>query len=654
MKRVMIFLAALGVLVALGIHEVLPSATQGDRGVPKTSLGEQIQALKARGEYHAELWSAFFPNRESTARVRGTLDQGGDSIGSALVVPTLPYTDFGHTVGYTNNYNEACGKPDSGGSGDVVYSYYATQDETVDISLCTASNFDTKLYIYANSPSSLYACNDDYCPGFLSQLNGIMFFPGNTYYIVVDGYGGEEGDYSIAIMPHQTEPCPCTLLEWEPNDTLPPTQTITLGQELCGAIRDTLDVEFIGLSLTSATAVRVTLEGNAGRLPCPGGLGLHPCAAILSQDGEVIAYIGDTTNLATVWTSDFALGPFPYVVMIVGANNTVGPWLLRVDTAVTPTVPPPEPRVTIRVDSAHVRLHWNRSYVPGEQIIVERSTDFQTWATYAVVPPGVWYLDVPTTPPTPCVYFRLKADGVRPRDPFIGSILTLSEPGAPPDSEVGYYQVQAIEWGATLSNEVAIARLLAHGVGISSGDSIDQDNRDLFNQGVLTPITDFTGRILNIFGRDVYVQQIAFVQDSQTQVVGIADGRGLNPSRDTTMFFNDSPVYLMASGWEHEISDGAKAWIAKELWKLVVGDGCWGRCCKLEVGDTGLRDGVDTVVVTCKKSRCKDWFGRECKCEVLWCPFSGPGYPDSWVTSPLFVEFLRAECAKECVPGVGE
>jgi len=64
MKRVMIFLAALGVLVALGIHEVLPSATQGDRGVPKTSLGEQIQALKARGEYRAELWSAFFANRE--------------------------------------------------------------------------------------------------------------------------------------------------------------------------------------------------------------------------------------------------------------------------------------------------------------------------------------------------------------------------------------------------------------------------------------------------------------------------------------------------------------------------------------------------------------------------------------------------------------
>ena len=549
MKRVMILLAALGMLAALGIREVLPSATQGDRGAPKTSLGEQIQALKARGEYHAELWSAFFANRVSTSRGRTSLDQGGDSIGSALVVPTLPYTDFGHTAGYTDDYYEACGKPDSGGSGDVVYSYYAWQHEVVDISLCTASNFDTKLYIYQNfyTPGNPYACNDDYCPGFLSQLNGIMFFPGNTYYIVVDGYGGEEGDYSIAIMPHQTEPCPCTLLEWEPNDTMPPTQMITLGQELCGAISDTDDVEMIALSLTSATAVRVTLEGNAGRLPCPGGLGLHPCAQILSQDGKVIANIVDTTNQATYWTSDFALGPFPYVVKIAGANNTVGPWILRVDSAVTPTVPPPEPRVTIRADSNHARLYWNASYVTGEQIIVEQSTDFQTWATYATVPAGVWYLDVPTSPPTPRVYFRLKADGMRPRDPFVGSILTLSEPGASPDSAftaVGYYQVEAIEWGATLSNEVAIARLRAHGVGMSAGEWIDQDNRDLFNLGVLTPITDFTGRNLKIFGRNVFVQHIAFVKDPETQVVGIADGRGLNPSGDSTMFFNDHPVYL--------------------------------------------------------------------------------------------------------------
>ncbi|MCX6601763.1 MAG: hypothetical protein NT025_09420 [bacterium] len=177
MKRVMALFAVLVVLAALGIREVLPSATQSDRGVAKTSLEAQIAALKARGEYRAELWSAFFANREPASRARGSLDQGGENIGSAVPILALPFSDFGTTTGYTDDYYEACGKPDPGGSSDVVYSYSTTQHEIVDISLCTGSNFDTKLYIYQNSytPGSPYACDDDYCPGFMSQLNGIMF-----------------------------------------------------------------------------------------------------------------------------------------------------------------------------------------------------------------------------------------------------------------------------------------------------------------------------------------------------------------------------------------------------------------------------------------------------------------------------------------------
>ena len=48
MKRVVILLVALGVLVALGIREVLLSATQGERGASKTSLVDQIKASASR------------------------------------------------------------------------------------------------------------------------------------------------------------------------------------------------------------------------------------------------------------------------------------------------------------------------------------------------------------------------------------------------------------------------------------------------------------------------------------------------------------------------------------------------------------------------------------------------------------------------------
>jgi hypothetical protein len=410
-------------------------------------------------------------------------------------------------------------------------------------------------------------------------------------------------------------------MEMEPNDMMPPSQTIFRGEEICGEISTPIDVEFIGLSLVSTSPITVTFEGNAGRLPCPGGLGLHPSAQILSEDGKVIAYLGDTTNQATVWTSDFALGPFNYVIKIAGAANTMGPWILRVDSAVTPTMPPPEPRVTIGVDGANARLYWNRSYVTGEQIIVERSTNFSSWSPYDTVPAVACSLTVPASPSTRA-YFRLKADGVRPRDPFLGSILTLSEPGDSvysPDTEVGYFEVDAIEWGATLSNEVGIARLRAHGVGVSNGQWIDQDNRDLFNQGMLTPITDFTGRTLNIFGRDVHVQHIAFAKDSLTQVVSIVDGRGLNPSGDSTMFFHDSPVYLRPN-----------VGVSCPWYRFFWWDWCPGTCCRLK------------TIAFCRSTG----LGWNPACSGWWCA----GDPRCWLGCPCQPVGPPAPCLPNCAP----
>jgi hypothetical protein len=624
MKRVMFLFAALVALAALGIREVHPTATPSNRDGLKTSLESQIEALKARGEYRADLWSAFFTSRASASRTRTHLDQGGENIGDAIPIPTLPYSDIGLTNGYIDDYYEPCDRPGPGGSPDVVYSYFASQNEMVDITLCMASYFDTKLYIYENvyTPGNPYACDDDYCPGLLSQLNSVIFSSGNTYYIVVDGWGGEEGDYSIDIFPHQqVEPCPCPLVEVEPNDTLPPIQTIGIGEELCGAISTPIDVDFIGLSLFSATAVKVTLEGNAGRLPCPGGLGLHPCAQILSEDGEVIANIGDTTNQATYWTSDFKLGPFHYVVKIAGANNTVGPWILRVDSIPTPTMAPPEPQATIRADSEGACLYWNGSYVPGEKVIVERSTDMQTWSPYDSIPAGVCSLSVPTSPGSRA-FFRLKASGTRPKDPFIGSVLTLSEPGDSlyaEDTEVGYYQVDAIEWGANADNEVGIARLRAYGVGTSSGEWIDQDNRDLFSQGVLTPITDFTGRMMNIFGRDVFVQHMAFVKDSATQKVRIVDGRGFNPSGDSAMFFHDSPVNLTPNL-------GVSAnWSGFFWW-----DWCPDQCCWL------------TFVAFCRSTG----LGWQPACAGWQCA----GDPSCWLGCPCQPVGAPPPCLPNCAP----
>lgn len=122
--------------------------------------------------------------------------QGGDNINDAAVIDDLPYNTTGTTAGYTNDYDEIC--PYSGStSPDVVYSYTPGADITVDISLCGNSAYDTKLYVYEDSVGNLVDCIDDNCPDLRSELLGLSLTGGNTYYIIVDGYGTEFGAYSF-------------------------------------------------------------------------------------------------------------------------------------------------------------------------------------------------------------------------------------------------------------------------------------------------------------------------------------------------------------------------------------------------------------------------------------------------------------------------
>lgn len=145
--------------------------------------------------------------------------QGGDSIQTAMPIPGLPFHDTGTTTGYTNNYDEVC--PYASTSPDVVYSYVANADISVYITLCNGSSYDTKLFIYENAhtPGNPYACNEDACPGYVSRLNNVFFAAGNTYYVVIDGYGGNHGNYVLDIF--ELVPCvdcpPGATAEGEPD-----------------------------------------------------------------------------------------------------------------------------------------------------------------------------------------------------------------------------------------------------------------------------------------------------------------------------------------------------------------------------------------------------------------------------------------------------
>ncbi|MBU1983532.1 T9SS type A sorting domain-containing protein, partial [bacterium] len=131
----------------------------------------------------------------------GSLDQGGDTFADATVIPGLPYDVTGTTCGYVNDYQPYCNNTNSRGL-DVVYVYTPALNVYVDISLCDPyTNYDSKLLLYRASDNELIACNDDGCPGSLSSLLINRYLAaGETYYIVVDGYGtGTCGVYRLQI-----------------------------------------------------------------------------------------------------------------------------------------------------------------------------------------------------------------------------------------------------------------------------------------------------------------------------------------------------------------------------------------------------------------------------------------------------------------------
>ena len=117
--------------------------------------------------------------------------------------PSIP----GNTAGYTDDYDEVC--PYTGStSADVVYTYTATETESVDIDMC-GSHFDTKIYVY-DAALNLVACNDDAyfgppCGMYISALVNVPLAAGETYYLVIDGYFGDFGEYLLEIRGY--EPC---------------------------------------------------------------------------------------------------------------------------------------------------------------------------------------------------------------------------------------------------------------------------------------------------------------------------------------------------------------------------------------------------------------------------------------------------------------
>lgn len=147
----------------------------------------------------------------------------GDNITSPYFITGFPFSATGNTCEYLDDYDVACPYPEST-SPDVVFAYTATDDIVVNVNLC-ASLYDTKVYIFENAEGNVICCNDDAgcgTSGYESLMENIFLYAGNTYYLVVDGFGGGCGEFTIEV--NEMNPC----------DVVPTVGHFPEGEPACG------------------------------------------------------------------------------------------------------------------------------------------------------------------------------------------------------------------------------------------------------------------------------------------------------------------------------------------------------------------------------------------------------------------------------------
>lgn len=269
-----LFVVLVVITAMLVSFSLVMAAKKAPRGTPepyvKQTIGQKQTATPMpRGSVGQALEVSPLPRPISTAAVQPDkipgagpsqhsyegvkVLQGGETCETATVLDPLPHTSTGNNIGYADDY-EVQGEwscPYSSTSGDVVYSYAPSADECIDIDLL-GSSYDTKVFVYENTcvnPS--YACDDDYHGDYTSAIMGLDIYAGNTYYIVVDGYGGDEGEYLLNVSACVDCDVVCPeegIPEGEPvcydeyddtynggcNSTTPIFQDVNCGDVLCG------------------------------------------------------------------------------------------------------------------------------------------------------------------------------------------------------------------------------------------------------------------------------------------------------------------------------------------------------------------------------------------------------------------------------------
>src|SRR5438093_1461562 len=204
---------------------------------------DEIAACVAAGDHPRACRKSVLGRcqQEGVALCQGQAGQFSAALAGDCSSPTVVPAQGGTFSGTTSGASAlagSCGNSD--GSPEQVFRWTPAVSGTATIQTCGAgTTFDTVLYLRSGACASgrevAAGCNDDTCANASGLFRASRITPtvtaGQTYFIVVDGYAGATGTFSLPVTP----PDPATTTTTRPpitststtstSTTRPPTTT---------------------------------------------------------------------------------------------------------------------------------------------------------------------------------------------------------------------------------------------------------------------------------------------------------------------------------------------------------------------------------------------------------------------------------------------
>jgi Fibronectin type III domain/Abnormal spindle-like microcephaly-assoc'd, ASPM-SPD-2-Hydin len=135
---------------------------------------------------------------------RGTPANESCSTPSDIAANRLPFSTTATTYGAANDHNPGapCVRNNQSANGpDVAYSFTSPDSQNYDITVTPMGNYDVTLYVVTGCPTLNGCSSADLRGGGEPESLRRNLTQGTTYYIIVDGFQGDFGDFTLTLVP---------------------------------------------------------------------------------------------------------------------------------------------------------------------------------------------------------------------------------------------------------------------------------------------------------------------------------------------------------------------------------------------------------------------------------------------------------------------